>query len=375
MTGMQHIAVDLSTLKLDQASDVSFVGQIRGQISLLIADGELKPGTRLPAVRTLAAQLGVNVNTVRAAFSRLEADGLVATRHGVGTTVLPVGHRALAASADGIATNTVGVLIAGLNPFYLDLLRGIESTAEDRGTLILMVDTKDSTNRAERAIHQLIARGVDGIIAVSVGGIDEAEPGPGLPPIVYVDQPDRDRSSIVFDSAGGGALAAAHLLDHGHTRIGYVTGPLAWANQREVFVGYERTLRNADIATELLAEVSEFSIEQGQQALARLMEVPEPPTAVVASAGVLALGVLREARSRGLQVPEDLAVIGYAEDATARFTQPPLTMISVPAKAAGRQAMAVLRQLMDGSAQTAGREVFEVRLIVRESCGPHARTG
>jgi LacI family repressor for deo operon, udp, cdd, tsx, nupC, and nupG len=372
---MQHIAVDLSTLKLDQASDVSFVGQIRGQISLLIADGELKPGTRLPAVRTLAAQLGVNVNTVRAAFSRLEADGLVATRHGVGTTVLPVGHRALAASADGIATNTVGVLIAGLNPFYLDLLRGIESTAEDRGTLILMVDTKDSTNRAERAIHQLIARGVDGIIAVSVGGIDEAEPGPGLPPIVYVDQPDRDRSSIVFDSAGGGALAAAHLLDHGHTRIGYVTGPLAWANQREVFVGYERTLRNADIATELLAEVSEFSIEQGQQALARLMEVPKPPTAVVASAGVLALGVLREARSRGLQVPEDLAVIGYAEDATARFTQPPLTMISVPAKAAGRQAMAVLRQLMDGSAQTAGREVFEVRLIVRESCGPHARTG
>ncbi|CAN5724185.1 DNA-binding transcriptional regulator CytR [soil metagenome] len=365
---------DYFNLKLDKSSDISYVGQIRGQIALLVADGELKPGTRLPAVRTLAAQLGVNVNTVRAAFARLEADGLVATQHGVGTTVLPVGHRALAASADGIATNTVGVLIAGLDPFYLDLLKGIESTAEERGTLLLMVDTKDSTERAERAIHQLIARGVDGIIAVSVGGIDEAEPGAGLPPIVHVDQPDRDRSSIVFDATRGGALAAGHLLDHGHTRIGYVTAPLAFANQREVFTGYEQTLRNAEIATELLAEVSDFSIEQGQLALARLMEVPEPPTAVVASAGVLALGVLREAGTRGLQVPEDLAVIGYAEDPTARFTQPPLTMISVPANAAGRRAMAVLRQLMDGSAKPAGREVFDVRLIVRESCGRHART-
>ena len=374
MGSVQQLSAEFSSLKLDQSSDVSFVGQIRGQIALLIADGELEPGTRLPAVRTLAAQLGVNVNTVRAAIARLEADGLVATRHGVGTTVLRVGPRALAASVDGIATNTVGVLIGGLDPFYLDLLRGIESTAEERSTLILIVDSKDSAERAEKAIRQLIARGVDGIIAVSLGGIDEPGPGAGLPPIVHVDQPDRERSSIVFDSAGGGALAAGHLLDHGHTRIGYVTAPLDFANQREVFAGYQRTLRNAGIGTELVAEASDFSLEQGQQALARLMEDPTPPTAVVVSAGVLALGVLREARALGLKVPEDLAIIGYAEDGTARFTHPPLTMISAPANEAGRRAMTVLRELIDGSAAPAGREVIGVRLVVRESCGPHART-
>lgn len=368
------MVMEIFNLKLDQSSDVSYVGQIRGQIALRIADGELPPGTRLPAVRTLAAQLGVNVNTVRAAFARLEADGLVATRHGVGTTVLPVGHRALAASADGLATNTVGVLIGGLDPFYLDLLRGIESTAEESGTLILIVDSKDSLERAEKAIHQLIARGVDGIIAVSLGGIDDTEPGVGLPPIVHVDQPDRDGASIVFDGAGGGALAAGHLLDHGHTRIGYVTAPLIFANQREVLAGYERALRNAGIGAELIAEANDFTLEQGQQALARLLEESEPPTAVVASSGVLALGVLREARARGLRVPDDLAIIGYADDGTARFAHPPLTMISAPAGAAGRRAMEVLRQVIDGSAAPPSREVIEVSLIVRESCGPHART-
>lgn len=372
---MQQSTTDFSALKLDQSSDLSYVGQIRGQIALLIADGELRPGTRLPAVRTLAARLGVNVNTVRAAFARLEADGLVATRHGVGTTVLAVGHRAIAASSDGIATNTVGVLIGGLDPFYLDLLRGIESTAEESNTLILIVDSKDSTERAEKAVHQLIVRGVDGIIAVSLGGFDEAEPRVGLPPIVHVDQPDREACSIVFDGAGGGALAAGHLLDHGHTRIGYVTAPLRFANQREILVGFERTLRNAGIDPQLVGEAEDFSLEQGQMALARLLEDPEPPTAVVVSAGVLALGVLREARARGLEVPGDLAIVGYAEDGTARFTHPPLTMVSAPAHLAGRRAMEVLRQLIDGETAPPGREVLDVRLIVRESCGTHAQTG
>lgn len=73
-------------------------------------------------------------------------------------------------------------------------------------------------------------------------------------------------------------------------------------------------------------------------------------------------------------MPEDLAIIGYAEDATARFTTPPLTMVSAPANAAGRRAMTLLRQLMDGPSAPVGREVLEIRLIVRESCWPHART-
>jgi DNA-binding LacI/PurR family transcriptional regulator len=362
-------------LTLDSSSQVSFIGQISGYIALLIADGELEAGARLPAIRALAQKLGVNVNTVRAAFARLEADGLVTTRHGVGTTVLPVGSKALAAIASSVTTNTVGVLIAGLDPFYLDLLKGIEGVAAERGTLLLIVNTRDSEARASTAIHQLVARGVDGIIAVSVGGADPGERGDGGPPIVYVDQPNRDGHSLTFDGIAAGELATNHLLKHGHNRIGFITASLELSNQGEVFEGYVGALRNAGLKAqpELLAEVDQFTVVEGQRGLKQLLANPDPPTAVVASASMLAIGVLLEAGMRSLAIPKDLALIGYAEDTTPQFTKPALTMISVPAEEAGARAMIMLRRLIDDPSTTPHRDVLEVKLMVRESCGPHAK--
>src|SRR5262249_46769790 len=140
---------------------------------VLVADGELAPGERLPSVRNLAARLGVNVNTVRAAYAELERDELVRTRHGVGTVVLAAPPARLRAGVRPLGVNTVAVLIGGLHPFSLALLRGIEDVAAEQGTLVLIVDPHDSASLAEAMLRRLIARGVDGIIAVSVGGLDE----------------------------------------------------------------------------------------------------------------------------------------------------------------------------------------------------------
>ena len=122
----------LSSFRLDPRSPLGVTAQIRSRIALLIADGELSEGDRLPSVRALARQLGVNVNTARSAYAELETDGLVSTRHGVGTTVLQVEAGRLLAGHRPLGTNTVGVLIGGLDPFYLALLRGIEDVAAER---------------------------------------------------------------------------------------------------------------------------------------------------------------------------------------------------------------------------------------------------
>ena len=123
----------LSTFRLDPRSGVGIAAQIRTRIAFLIADGELAPGDRLPPVRDLARHLGVNVNTVRSAYTKLDADGLVRTRHGVGTVVLAAGVESPHTGALPLGVNTVAVLIGGLNPFYLSLLRGIEDVAAEIG--------------------------------------------------------------------------------------------------------------------------------------------------------------------------------------------------------------------------------------------------
>jgi DNA-binding LacI/PurR family transcriptional regulator len=363
------VADSLSSLSIDPDSDLGIAAQIRARIAFLAADGELAPGERLPPVRALAAQLGVNVNTIRSAYAKLEADGLVRTRHGVGTVVL---SGRLAPSTLPLGTNTVAVLIGGLNPFYLPLIGGIEDAAAAEGTLVVVSDTLDSLAVAERAVGRLIARGVDGIIAVSVGHVERETQG-RVPPIVYVDQPHRTGHVLLFDGRGAGYAATHHLREHGHERIGLVTAPLAWPNVREVYEGYVEALEDTGLrpSETLVAETSAFDIEAGAQALARVLDGPEPPTAVFAADETFALGVLQEAKARGLDVPRDLAIVGYTDSATAALLDPPLTMVSVPTREIGFRAMQILSKLMRGKKPRPGRTILGTELVLRESCGAH----
>lgn len=368
----------LSTFGVNRRSGVGIATQIRTRIAFLIADGELVPGDRLPPVRELARQLGVNVNTVRAAYARLDADGLVRTRHGVGTVVLDARVESLPSADRSLGVNTVAVLIGGLDPFYLALLRGIEDVAAEDGTLVLIADTRDSPTLAEAMIRRLIARGVQGIVAASVGGIDggEARDIPRtlrVPPIVYVDQPDRPGHVLLFDGRRAGYLATRHLAGHGHERIGIVTAPLSWPNVREVCDGYLQAIEEGAgrLSPPLVSEVSEFSVDAGRIGLARLLDGPNPPSAVFAAGEVLAFGVLAEARSRGMQVPGELAIAGFRDSPVAGLVDPPLTMVAIPAREIGIRAMRTLQQLMRGKKPRPRRTTLDVELVLRDSCGSH----
>jgi DNA-binding LacI/PurR family transcriptional regulator len=365
----------VSTFGLDPRSGLGIAEQIRARIALQMADGELAPDDRLPPVRSLARELGVNVNTIRAAYAKLEADGLVQTRHGVGSVVVEAPAGASPGGSPAFGVNTIAVLIGGLDPFYLPLLRGIEEVASERGTLVLIADTRDSASLAGTITRRLVARGVDGIIAVSAGDSPDRPPGQGEAalPIVYVDQPDRRGYSLVFDAAGAGYTATRHLRQHGHDRVGLVTAPLTWPTVAEVHQGYLRAVEDADTdpATDLVSEVPEFTVEAGRVAMARLLALHDPPSAVFAGGWTLALGAMDEARSRGLHVPRDLAIVGYTDSPLAALVDPPLTMVEVPAHEIGLRAMRTLSDLIQGRRPRRRRTVLPTQLIVRDSCGSH----
>jgi DNA-binding LacI/PurR family transcriptional regulator len=365
-------------MRLDPASELGIAGQIRARIALLIADGELRPGARLPPLRGLADQLGTNVNTVRAAYARLEADGLVSTRQGVGTVVVAASTDRLARSSPRLISNTVIVLTAGWDPFYVSLLQGIDEVAAEEGTLVLVADSRDSSELASAIIRRVVARGVDGIIAVSAGGFDdrttERRTDTSIPPIVHVDQPHRRGYSLVFNGDQAGYRAARHLGEHGHRAIGFVTAPLSWPNVGDLHRGYRRALEEIG-ARPLVSEMEEFSLEAGRAGVARLLDAPDPPSAVFAASESLAFGVIREAQARGLDVPGDLAIVTYGESSAGGLVDPPLTAVSVPAREAGAQAMRTLHALIAGRRPSPQRVVLDTELVVRASCGPHSPAG
>lgn len=352
--------------KIDPSSEVGAAAQIRRHFALLIADGHLSAGDRLPAVRAVAAQSRVSINTVRAAYGRLEADGLVATRQGVGTTVLPVKLADLATARPGsLGQSTLGVILAGLDPFYLPILQGIVEAADREGAVALIASAGNRPDRAGLAIRQMAARGVGGFIVVS------ADIGPvpaGVLPVVFVDRPGGAGYGIDLDGEEGGRLLGEHLAGHGHEQVGLVTAPVAWPNMSGLAAGLRRGLE-ARGSTLTVAEVPGFCVADGRRGLADLLTRPCRPSGVVGAGAMLALGMLEEASARGLQVPRDLAVVGYADADPARFARPAVTMIGFPEREAGVQAATMLGQLLAGRRVSPRRRVLAPELRVRASCG------
>jgi DNA-binding LacI/PurR family transcriptional regulator len=367
----------LRFMRVDPREPVPLSAQLEQQITWLMASGELQEGDKLPAIRDLAKHLGINMHTVRAAYQALAADGLVASRRGLGTVVLGYDPWRVAKRTPGLPSFTIGVLIPSLNPFYTPFIRALEDTARDLPWMLLICHFHDSPELARRLVHQLGAKQVDGLILTSTRSVLEEGRGAkareprGLPPLVHVDEPDAPGHVVLLDSEGAGYRATTHLLQHGHRRIGLITGPVAWPNLRQVYLGYQRAVTSAglDMDSDLVIEVPAFSMEWGYRAAQRLLDKAAPPSAIFGAADVLAIGAMQAIKARGKTIPDDVAVVGYNDIELAALVDPALTTVSAPAYEMGVQAMTTLQQLHSGHPVKPERIVLDTELVIRRSCG------
>jgi DNA-binding LacI/PurR family transcriptional regulator len=377
LTPAARTARVLRLVGVDPRAALPLSAQLHQQIAWLIASGEVKKGDKLPPIRELAAHLGINMHTVRVAYQKLQADGLVAPRRGAGTSVVAYDPRRPAQWVPDLPSFTIGVLIPGLNPFYVPFLQGVQAAAQEARQLLFICHFHDNPLLATRYINQLSAKRVDGLILTStrtvgaeVQGAKDAKAA-RLPPIVYVDEPDARENVVLLDSEGAGYRATTHLVEHGHSRIGLITGPLSWRNLHECYQGYQRALNSAGLEVDsgLVVEVPAFTIDWGCRAADKLLARSSPPSAIFGAADILAIGAMKAIQARGMVVPDDVAVVGYNDIELAALVHPPLTTVSAPGYEMGLQAMSMLSQLHSGLRVEPRRIVLDTELIIRSSCG------
>jgi DNA-binding LacI/PurR family transcriptional regulator len=362
-------------LKIDPRSEDTLAHQLEQQIAWLIASGTLEAGDRLPSVRTLADRLGINLHTVRSAYQKLEADGLVETRRGRGTTVRPFEPQRIARQTASLRSHTIGVILPSWsNPFYHSFLQGVEAITEQDQTLLFLCNTHDDIDAAWRAFAQLSAKYVDGILVVSHDLCDLLTPDPGgYPslPLVTVDWPGCGGYSAQIDLEMAGYLATQHLLEHGHRRIGLVTFDPQLPNVQPLHLGYTRALNEAGLQTDpaLVSRAPGFDLASGDAGARRLLALPQPPTAIFAIADTLALGALSAIKQAGRRVPQDIALVGFNDIPLAALVEPPLTTVAAPAIELGRTAMSMLQDLIAGGKPPTERVVLPTTLVIRQSCG------
>ncbi|MFV0427781.1 MAG: LacI family DNA-binding transcriptional regulator [Beutenbergiaceae bacterium] len=274
-------------------------------------------------------------------------------------------------------THVLGLIIPDItNPIFHDLLRGVEAEADRRGYVMLLARS-ESMGDSDAVIRKLVGEGrVDGVLLQ----IDDRAMIDGVPPLhtaglplVFLNSVQEGGSgSVTFDDEQAAILATEHLLALGHRRIGFIGGRRSTYTSIRRHGGYVRAMSEAEVAIdEVAVSWLGYTPSEGASALAQIMSLPEPPTALVVANINASLGAMLEARRHGLRIPEDLSIVAIHDSSIAEVSWPPLTTVRMPWQTLGRYAVqALIHQIEHGTAQQIQVREPEPELIVRESTAP-----
>ncbi|MEU4520275.1 LacI family DNA-binding transcriptional regulator [Amycolatopsis sp. NPDC024027] len=323
-------------------------------------------------IRDVAARAGVSVATVSKVIN--ERYGVsAATLARVRAVIDELGYEAslVAQSLRNHRTNVIGILVADLEPFSTELLKGAADAIRGSGFELVVYSaggrTGDPLGWEKRYLSRLSGTLVDGAVLVTPTVSLEVVPGT---PVVAVD-PHTGPShlpTIDSDNLRGAQLATEHLLDLGHRRIAFLAGrpDLQSAELRKT--GYLRALTAAGITPdEDLIRIGAYDPEVSAASAHALLTGPDRPTAVFAANDISAIATVGAARELGLAVPDDLSVVGFDNVPESALCSPPLTTVDQPIREMGHRAIRMLIALINGDDVERTHVTLDTGLVVRRS--------
>ena len=284
----------------------------------------MKPKKQVVAATMKDVALKANVSTATVSRALMNPDKVSqATRNRVEQAALEVGYlpQSLGRNMKRNESRTILVIVPDIcDPFFSEVIRGIEVTAAEHGYLVLIGDCAHQNQKEKTFIDLIITKQIDGMVLLS--------------------------SRLPFDAS----VEEQRNLPHYRLQ------------------GFVQALRRSGITVDphYIAR-GNFTFEAGANALEQLLAQPVPPTAVFCHSDVMALGALSLAKRRGLKVPDDLSIVGFDNIALSEFCDPPLTTVSQPRFDIGREGMLLLLEQMQGHNVNSGSRLLDCELIVRGS--------
>ena len=331
----------------------------------------------MATIRDVAKRAGVAPITVSRVIN---SSGYVSekTRARVETAIADLEYvpNVLARSLRSRRTDTLALILSDIsNPFWTTVARGVEDVASDAGFNVILCNTDESEVEQDKYLRVLLQKQVDGVLLVPT----RSTPGPIQfvqsqdTPVVVLDRliPNAQADTVHCDSEGGAHQLTRLLLSLGHRRIAVLSGPRGVSTAEDRVAGYRRALTQAGLDIDpALVCYGQFSLESGYTMTQQVLTVAPRPSGLFAGNNFIAIGALRALRDAGLQVPEDLALVGFDDLPANLVVDPFLTVVAQPAYEMGRQATELLLARLSGEAPKAYQEiVLPTELIVRQSSG------
>jgi len=328
-------------------------------------------------IRDVARAAGVSTATAARALGGY-GHASPAARRKVNESARELGYRpnVVARALVSRATTTVGLVVGDIeNPFFAAAARGLADVMDAHGYTVLLANADEDAGRERRAVDALRARQVDGMVVVPAPGASPehlAELVTAGVPLVLLDRAvvGVAADSVLVRNVAGARAAVAHLAGLGHRRIGVVSDSPEITSSAERIQGYRQALRAAAITPEPgLISIGGPTRDDGEAAALRLLDRPDRPTAVFTANNFMTVGALRAARSLGLRIPEDVALVGFDDLDWTTLVQPLVTVVRQPVADLGRVAGERLLRRLEGDAGPPKRIRLDANLIVRGSCG------
>lgn len=336
-------------------------------------------------IKDIAKDAGVSITTVSKIMNGNDLDISQPTRERV-RRIISERHYIPSSSARSLVTkrtNIIGLVIPDItNSYFAELARGIEEGAKSHGQFVLLCNTADDPGNEAHYLKLLLEQSVDGIVIVpttdsryqEIEGVLRSKK-----PTVFLDRvfdefpefpaqgAEARQGCVLLDNVRGGCIATRYLIEHGHQRIGCVTGPLKNKSARDRLAGYRHALAESGLPyDEALIVEGNYRHNSGEQAAAQLLD--KGITAIFIQNDLMAVSAYTAIEQRGLKVGTDISVIGYDDTEYCNWVTPKLSSVAQPSMEMGRYAAQMLSTLIDGS-DTPLRHEFMPQLHPRQSVG------
>jgi LacI family repressor for deo operon, udp, cdd, tsx, nupC, and nupG len=331
-----------------------------------------------PKIKDIAEKLGVSPATVSRA---LTGTGLVAepTLSRIRDAARALNYRPNVSARNLRTQRSMAVLLVVRdvgNPFYLDILKGVEATARAAGYSVLMGNTENDPDRETEYFDMLRDGHADGMILMT--GKLPAKPGylddfPSNLPVVVALEVIENSSfpHVQIDNVAAAREAVRHLIGLGHRRIAHISGPVPEIMSLRRRDGYREAMAEAGLAIPAGYEPrGDYLLHTGQDACRELFALPQPPTAIFVANDEMAFGAIHELRRLGRDVPGDVSVVGFDDLYLSEAFYPPLTTVNQPRSDIGREAMTMLLGMLSGECVPQTPLVMPTTLRIRGTTAP-----
>ena len=343
-------------------------------LTLTVTLMEIGDNMKYLTLKMVAEKAGVSVNTASRAINN-KPDINEKTKKRILEIAQELGYirNSAAVALRTKKTRTIGVVIAdNRNPFYAEVLNGMEIAAREKNYHIILANTQRNYKKEEEAINLLLAKRVDGVLIAPVQDRDDdiKKLIEANIPFVIVgrDFNDIDLDAVYNDEVKGGFLATEYLIKKGHKKIAFINGVLHKSPAKGRLKGYKKALKECEIPfNDALISVGDIDVKDGYERTKKLFEKGLDFTAIFAYNDMMAFGSMQAIKEKGLRIPEDIGLVGYDDIQFSSLISPSLTTIRLKKKELGIESVKLLFSRINGNRKKPKKIVLDVDIIARKT--------